>query len=275
MKKTLSRGATSFKHFFLILYALIACVPFLWIIISSFKNNTTIFTAPFAFPDKWDFTNFKNAWYMASIGEYFFNSLLVSFSVVALQLLIVSMATYALTRLLHSKKLMMLFSFGLMIPAHAVLIPNFLTIKNIGLINSHFGVILLYCAGNIAFGIFLLSSFMESIPRDLDEAAMVDGAGFTSIFFKILLPVCKPGLATIATFAFLHSWNEFLMASVILTKSSKMTIAEGIAFLKGEFVTDYGLLCAGLVFSIVPVIIMYITLQEQVVKGMTAGAVKG
>ena len=104
---------------------------------------------------------------------------------------------------------------------------------------------------------------------------MVDGAGFARIFFSILLPVCKPGLATIATFAFLHSWNEFLFASVLLTRDSTMTIAEGIAFLKGEFVTDYGLLCAGLLFSIVPVVIMYVALQEQVVKGMTAGAVKG
>lgn len=275
MRKALAGSSTVLKHLFLIAYALLALIPFLWVVISSFKNNTGIFTSPFALPSAYDFTNYSNAWSIAKIGVFFANSLIISCSVVALQMLVVSMSTYALTRLLKSKVLLLLFSFGLMIPIHAMLIPNFLTIKNLGLMNSKLGIVLIYASGNIAFGTFLLSSFMRSLPAELDEAAMIDGASFPRIFFQILLPLCKPGLATIATFAFLHSWNEFLFASVVLTKESKMTIAEGLGFLKGEFVTDYGLLCAGLVFAIIPVVVIYIALQEQVVKGMTAGAVKG
>lgn len=275
MKQFFARLATAVKHIFLVSYAAIALVPFLWVLISAFKNNTTIFTAPFSMPESWAVTNFVNAWSIAKIGVYFKNSLFISFTVVIMQIFVVSMATYAMSRLLHSRVLTTLFSFGLMIPIHAMLIPNFLSMKNLGLLNTPLSVILVYSSGNIAFSQFLLSSFMNSIPRELDEAAMVDGASYARIFFSILLPICKPGLATIATFAFLHSWNEFLYASVFLTKDSNMTIAEGLGFLKGEFVTDYGLLCAGLIFSIVPVVIMYVTLQEQVVKGMTAGAVKG
>lgn len=275
MKQVLNKLASGFKHSFLILYALLAIVPFLWVIISAFKDNSAIFTAPFALPVDFNMINFTKAWEEAKIGTYFFNSLLISAASVLLQLLVVSMSTYVMTRMIHSQLLTTLFSLGLMIPIHAMLIPNFISISRMSLINSPLSVILVYSACNISFGIFLLSGFMNTIPHELDEAAMIDGAGYVRTFFSILLPVCKPGLATVATFAFLNSWNEFLFASVLLTRQENMTITQGINYLKGQYVTDYGLLCAGLLFAIIPVVVMYILLQEQVVKGMTAGAVKG
>lgn len=263
------------RHIILIVYSLICLVPFVWVLLSSFKDNTQIFTAPFALPANPTFENFTKAWVTGEIGSFFLNSLIVSAASVVLQLLVVSMATYAVTRVMRMKKVMGYFMIGLMVPIQAMLVPNFLIIRNMGLSNHLLSVILVYCAINIPFGVFVLSGFMEGVPLDLDEAALIDGAGHWKIFLKVIFPVCKPGLATIATFAFLNSWNEFQFASVVLTKKESMVITEGINFLKGQYVTDYGLLCAGLLFTIVPIVIIYVVLQEQVVKGMTAGAVKG
>ena len=275
MKRALSKSSTAVKHLFLILYACLTFVPFLWVVLSSFKSNAQIFSAPFALPEMFSFDNFTRAWAEAGIGRYFLNSLVVSIGTVLLELLVVAMLTYSAGRLLHSKALITLFSLGLMIPIHATLIPNFLTTRNAGLINTPLAPILIYTASNIAFGFFLLRNFLATVPYDLDEAAMIDGASHPRIFFTILLPVCKPGLATVATFAFLNSWNEYLYSSVLLTKKELMSLTVGINNLKGQYTTDYGLLCAGLLFAIIPVVVMYIALQEQVVKGMTAGAVKG
>lgn len=263
------------RHGILVLYFLICLVPFIWVLLSAFKDNTQIFTAPFALPLQPTFENFIKAWVTGEIGHFFVNSMIVSASSVILQLLVVSMATYGITRVMRLNKIRAYFMIGLMVPIQAMLVPNFLIIRNLGLTNHLLSVILVYCAINIPFGVFVLSGFMDGVPMDLDEAALIDGAGHWQIYFKVIFPVCKPGLATIATFAFLNSWNEFQFASVVLTKKESMVITEGINFLKGQYVTDYGLLCAGLLFTIVPIVIIYVVLQEQVVKGMTAGAVKG
>jgi raffinose/stachyose/melibiose transport system permease protein len=255
-------------------YALIALVPFVWVLMSSFKDNTSIFTQPFSPPASIGFDNFIRAWKVGGIGVFFANSLVVSLVTLFVQLLLVSMAAYVLTRVVSIPLIMNYFLLGLMIPVHGLLIPDFLTVRALGLTNSKFGVVIVLVS-LMSFGIFLLSGFMRQIPRELDEAAMIDGAGYLRIFFNVILPVSKPGLATVATFSFLSSWNEFLFSLVILNKKENMTITLGINYLKGQYVTDYGLLCAGLLFVIVPVVIMYVAFQEQVVKGMTAGAVKG
>jgi raffinose/stachyose/melibiose transport system permease protein len=262
------------KHLVLTAYALTALVPFLWVLISAFKDNTSIFTRPFSLPASFAFDNFIRAWKVGGIGLFFGNSLFISLMTLLLQLFLVSMAAYALSRVFLAPLVMNYFLLGLMIPVHGTLIPDFLIVRSLGLTNSKFGVIIVMVSF-MSFGIFLLSSFMRQIPRELDEAAMIDGAGYIRIFFNVILPVSKPGLATIATFSFLGSWNEFLFSSVILNKKENMTITLGINYLKGQYVTDYGLLCAGLLFTIVPVVIMYLIFQEQVVKGMTAGAIKG
>ena len=275
MKNPKDIGLTLLKHIFLVFYALLALIPFLWVLMSAFKDNTGIFTQPFALPKSFELTNIISVWNAGNINVFFSNSLFVGFITLSLQLLFVSMATYFLVRVARVPLLSNYFLLGLMMPIQAMLIPNFLTIRSLNLMNSLWGVIMVYCATNTAFAIFLLSGYMRSIPHELEEAATIDGAGYVRIFFMIILPVSKPGLATVATFSFLHAWNELLFAMVILTRRAKMTLTQGINFLRGEYVTDYGLLCAGLLFAIIPVVIMYILLQEQVIKGMTAGAVKG
>ena len=263
------------KHFFLIFHACVCLVPFLWIVLSAFKDNTSIFIRPFSLPENFSPENFIKVWNNGGISVYFRNSLFISTITVCLQIFLVSMTSYVLTRLLLRSFLSIYYIFGLMIPVHALLLPNFLTIRNFGLMNNPLGVILVYCASGLSFGILLLSGFMKQIPRELDEASMIDGAGYIKIFFCVIFPLSKSGLATVATFAFLHSWNELLFAMVLLTRRGLMTITLGINSLKSEYITDYGLLCAGLLFAIVPVVIIYMLFQEHVVKSITAGAVKG
>lgn len=263
------------KHLILIIFALAALLPFVWIVLSSFKNNTSIFTKPFELPTTIRLENYVSAWKKGKIGTFFMNSVIVTFGTVILQLLVSAMATYILTRVSKIPALASYFLLGLMIPIQAMLIPDFLIIRGLNLMNSRIGVVIIYCATGISFAIFLLSGFMKDIPWEIQEAAMIDGAGYSKIFFSIILPISKPALATVATFSFLSAWNEFLFATVLLTKQTTMTITLGINYLKGQYTTDYGLLCAGLVIAIVPVVIMYVLLQEQVIKGMTTGAVKG
>lgn len=267
--------ASGTKHVFLFFHALLCLVPFIWVIISSFKDNTGIFTDPFGLPEKISFHNYVIAWSNARIGEYLLNSLIISIVTVIILTLFVAMAAYVLTRLVNAPMIIGYLMLGLMIPIHAMLIPDFLIISRAGMMNNKLSLILIYIAVNISFGYFLMAGYMESIPKELDEAAMIDGAGYVRTFFRIILPVSKPALATVGTFTFLNSWNEFLFAFVINTKTEYMTIAQGINNLRGQYSTDYGLLCAGLLFGIVPVIIMYVFLQKYVMSGMTAGAVKG
>lgn len=272
-KKTVAFSVA--KHMFFVFYALLSLVPFVWVLSSSFKDNTAIFTQPFSLPATLSFHNYVQAWGSANIGSYFFNSFVISIITVVAQAMIVSMAAYILTRVLNAPAIVSYLTIGLMVPIHALLIPNFIIMRDLGLMNNKLGLILIYTAVNTSFGYFLMSGYMQGIPRELDEAATIDGAGYIRTFFSVIFPVSKTAIATVGTFAFLNSWNEFLFALVINTRLDAMTITQGINNLRGQYSTDFGLLCAGLMFAIVPVIIMYVLLQEQVVKGMTAGAVKG
>ncbi|TAH68617.1 MAG: carbohydrate ABC transporter permease [Anaerolineaceae bacterium] len=266
---------SNIKKLFLIFYALMSILPFLWVLFSAFKDNTAIFAHPFSLPDTLSFDNFSRALGSANIAKYFFNSLAISISTVVLLTIIISMATYVLTRVINAPAIVNYLMMGFMIPIHALLIPNFLIVRNLGLMNNKIGLILIYIAANTSFSYFLMSGYMQGIPKALDEAATIDGAGYFRTYFSIILPVSKAAIATVGTFAFINTWNDLLFALVINTKLETMTITQGINNLRGYYSTDYGLLCAGLFFAVVPVVIMYVFLQEHVVKGMTAGAVKG
>lgn len=263
------------QYFIVIFYALIAITPFLWIISNSLKDNSEIFASPFALPKGFKISNFAEAWSTAKIGTYFFNSVFVSVLAVGVMLVLAAMASYALCRILPSGKLYTYFTLGIMIPIHAMLIPTFIMLRKVDLLNTRPGLAIVYCAANLSLSIFILVGFMKGLPKELEEAASIDGANIFRIFFSIILPISKPGIATIGTLAFLNTWNDFLYSQVLISSPTLKTLTQGIANLKGQYSTDYGLMCAGLVIAIIPVTVIYILFQEQVVKGMTAGAVKG
>jgi raffinose/stachyose/melibiose transport system permease protein len=265
----------SIKYSVLILYSFVTIFPFLWVLLSSFKTNTEIYNQPFSLPKVWKWQNYVTVWTSGNIGRYFFNSFYLTFVSVVLILLFGAMAAYVIARVVPSLTLYSFFGLGIMIPGQTILIPTFSILKDLGLINNHVGLILVYIVGSLPITIFILVSFMKSLPRELEEAALMDGAGRYRTFFSIILPVSTPGLSTVGVLALLSCWNEYLHAYVLISDPKLKTLTQGIYAMKGEYITDYGLLTAGLTIAMIPVIILYIMFQEKVVTGMTAGAVKG
>lgn len=260
--------------FFTIL-AVVMIYPFIWVILSSLKTTDEIFTSAFSLPTKLQFINYYNAWFEASIGSNFRNSVIISGISLIATLFITSMAAYILARKWNNQFLFTYFTLGIMIPLQAIVIPSFIIIKNLGLINSHLGLILVYTVSGISFGTFVLTGFFKTIPIEIEEAATIDGCHSSTTFFRIILPMAKPALATVGILSFLQYWNEFLFASVLISKTSYKTLTQGIMALRGPYTTDFGMLTAGLAMAIIPLMVVYILLQKQVIEGMTAGAVKG
>jgi raffinose/stachyose/melibiose transport system permease protein len=264
------------KYAILIIIALTNLFPFWWTLLSSVKDTNEIITNSFALPQrvvKW--SNYRDSWVSGQLSVAFINTTIVAgVSVVAI-LLVSSMAAYIVARVRKSLLLYSFFTLGIMVPVQALIVPLFIEMKLFHLTNTRAGLSLVYVAVNFSLCFFILYGFLKTIPSELEEAAVIDGAGNARVFFQIILPIAKPGLATVGIFALLHCWNEFLIPLVLITDSSRNVISQGISNLKGAFVTDYGLLCAGIVIAAIPVVILYILFQEQVVKGMTAGALKG
>ncbi|MDC7233274.1 MAG: carbohydrate ABC transporter permease [Spirochaetales bacterium] len=275
MDKIKDQSAAVLKYAVLILSSLVALYPFIWVILSSLKDNFEIYSNSFGLPQAYQWVNYYKAWTVGKFGVNFINSVLISFISTGVVVIISAMVSYSIGRIKPNNALYTFFTIGIMIPLHALLIPTFILIKNMGIMNTRLSLYLVYSATNISMSVFILVSFIKTIPSALDEAALIEGMNFWQIFTKVIFPLSKPGLATIGTLAFLNCWNEYVYAAVLIAKPAFKTLPLGIASLKGQYFTDYSLMCAGLAITIVPVMIFYILFQEQVIKGMTAGAVKG
>ena len=274
-KPVKSKVSAIVKYLFLTAGAFISLYPFIWVLLSSFKDNSEIYSNSFGFPKTILWGNYMEAWKGAKVGTSFFNSLVVSLTAVIILIIITAMGSYILTRVHKSAFLSVYLSLGIMIPIHAMLIPSVIIFKYLHLQDNLVSLILVYVATNISFSLYIMKGFMDRIPKELDEAATIDGCSLAGIFFRIIFPIAKPGIATIATLAFLNCWNDLLLGLVVISDPAKRTLSMSISALKGSYVTQYGLLCSGFVISIVPVVVMYLLFQKQVVQGMTAGAVKG
>jgi multiple sugar transport system permease protein len=263
---------------FLSIGALITIIPFLYMISTAFKGQVYVFEIPpRLIPAHPTIKNFITAWTPNQFSRYFLNSILVTAVTVFLILFLASMMAYAFSRYNFSGKR---FFYGLVIffmtmPAMSLIVPQFILARNLALTDSLTGLVVLYVAQNLPFAVFLLSRFLDEIPREIEEAALIDGASAWSIYSKIVLPLCKPALATAAIFAFLGSWDEYVWASTIINTPELRTLPVGIAVFQGVHTTNWGLVFAASLIAIVPVLIMFISLQKYFVKGMVAGAVKG
>lgn len=265
-----------FRHLFLILWSLTTIFPVLWVFMNAFRSNEQIYGSPLKLPDPVIFYNFPQAIKGVHLQITLPNSLMYSGITVVVVLLLSSMTAFYLSKIAKSNLLYSYLILGIMIPVQAVIIPVFIKVRSMNLINSRFGIILVYIAVNLSISIFIMTGFMKkSIPNDLIEAAVIDGYGPVGVFFNIVLPLSKAGMATIGTFIFLGTWNEFLFALVMLSNPALRTLNLSVFNLRSEFSSDQGLIAAGVVTLIVPAIIMYALFQEQVVKGLTAGAIKG
>lgn len=280
-KSSLTRRATVAA---LIGYAVWVIFPMLWVAYSSLKADTAIFRDAFALPplDDLHTENYVRAWREARFGDYFFNSVIVTVTSVTLIVGLGALAAYALARFYHpaGRIVFWLFLAGLTIPSQLAIIPLFFELRTLGLLNSKLGLILVYTANGLPFAVFVLAGFFRSLPRSLYEAAVIDGCGEFDAFWRVLLPLARPALVTVAIFQFIGVWKEYFFAFMLTSgdvEGGARTLPLGLANLSitAQYRSDYGSLFAGIVLVTLPILVVYLLLQRQIVKGIAAGALKG
>lgn len=264
---------------FLWIYAMISLYPLLWMLFYSFKNNEEIFVSnPFGFPTVLRVGNYIKAWTQYNVPQYFINSLIVAIATVSLTISCALLFSYATSRMQWkgSQFARIYMALGMFIPVQAVLIPVAKIVKEMNLMGNYASLILPYTALNLSFATLVFYGFFKGIPIELEEAACIDGANIYQTFFKIIIPVVKPAIATLVIFTFLTSWNEFLLANVLIVDAKLRTLPLGVLFFQGQFTTDWGAMGATMVIASIPTVFVYILFSEQVEKALTVGgAVKG
>jgi len=258
--------------------------PVFWVAYSSLKPDAEIFRDAFALPssDTIAWENYARAWREARFGDYFFNSLLVTGVSVTAIVLLGAMSAYALSRFYHplGKVTYGLFLAGLMLPVQLSIVPLFFELRALGLLDSRLGLILVYTANGLPFTIFILAGFFRALPSSLYEAAVVDGCSEAVAFWRVMLPLARPGLVTVAIFQFIGIWKEYFFAFMFTSGDAGAgvrTLPLGLANLSltAQYRSEYGSLFAGVMVVTLPILIVYLLLQKQLVKGITAGALKG
>ena len=262
------------KYFILSIFGLGALYPFIWLFLNAFKEQYEIYSNPFGYPIQWMVGNIPAAWQMAKLSNAFINSIFITGVSVIIIVFFSAMASYAISRKMVKKWTYSYFSLGIMIAAHTILIPIFSIFTKMRIVDHSIALILIYISSNIPLAVFILVGFFNSLPFAIEEAATIDGASPFRIFIQIIIPTAKSGLATVATLMFLNCWNDYLFAFVIIRSSHLKTLTQSVMGLQGQYASNIPLLCAGLFIAILPVIMVYVIFQEQVIKGMTAGAVK-
>ncbi len=272
---------------FLLLWGLLTALPLLWAILSSFKTNTEFLSDPWGLPAVARFDNFARAWTVANIGQYFVNSIIVVVISVPLTMLLGAMAAYVLSRYSFPGNRLIYFVFvgGLIFPVFLALVPLFFVVRNLGTIpligeflglNSLLSLALVYVAFSMPFTVFFLTAFFRTQPTSIAEAAIVDGCSHFGLFFRVMLPMAKPGLISIGLFNVLGHWNQYVLPVVLMNDPEKKVLAQGLASLaiNQGYRGDWTALFAGLVIALLPVLIVYILFQKQVQAGLTAGVLK-
>ncbi len=272
-----------FTHSFLIFMSIISLFPFLWLISTALKgNNENIFQyPPVIIPKYATFENFTGVWKKIPFLLYFLNSFIVAAFTVILNLIFSSLAAYPLARMNFKGKniIFMLVLSTIMIPFQAIMLPIYLIVLKLhlvdsyGIINGYLGLILPFAVN--AFGIFLMRQAFLSIPKEMEEAAFIDGCSIFNIWLKILIPMSSPTLAVLAIFTFIGSWGEFLWPSIVLTNKTLYTLPVGVNELQGIFSANWRYIASGSIISIIPIIIFFVIMQKYFVSGQNEGAVKG
>lgn len=249
----------------------------LWVALNSFKSSGDILSSSFGLPKSFYLKNYVDAISVGQIGRGFLNSFIMSGSVVVLCILIGGIAAYRLSRFTFraSKPIQILLYISMLIPQYATLVPVYILLKNLGVLNGYLSLILPHTAQFLPFTVTVLIAFMKSIPKEIEEAATIDGCTKMQIYFNVIFPLSMPAFSTAAIFVFLWSYNDLLTSLVYISNPNLKPICFMIANTSSVYGTNYGMMMAALIITILPVLILYLLLQENVIKGMTSGAVKG
>lgn len=264
--------------FFLCLFSIGQLFPLVWLIDFSLCKSGDLFGANILkWPNPPQFHNYVLAWRDGKIPQYFLNSFIVNVVSVGLVVILSLMMSYAFVRMewKNSNKVLTYVLLGLMIPIHATLLPNFVIFKKVGILDSYLGLIVPYVAFSLPQAVFLMTGFIGSIPKAIEESAIMDGCGIFRILFDIIMPLSKPAIVTVTVTTFLNTWNEFIMAATYLTSDRFRTLPFAVYNFAGQYASNYAVQFAVMTVVALPSLIVYIILNEQVTKGVTLGAVKG
>ncbi len=273
---TLKTIGNTVLHLLLIFGAVIMVLPFFWTLTSSFKGMSEIFLVPTTFlPKVWVFSNYPRSLTALPFGQAYFNSIYIAVTVVVVQVITATLAAYAFAKLHFwgHNILFVIFLATMMVPSQVTMIPVFVMMRDLGLLGTHTSLILPAAMFN-AFGVFLLRQFIMSLPNDLEEAAVVDGASVPRIFFQIILPLVRPSLAAFGIFVFLGQWNSFLYPLIFLTDPKQFTVPLLLNYFKGIYITEWPLLMSGTIIAVVPVLVVYVFLQNQIIEGVAITGMK-
>lgn len=265
-------------YFFLILWTFINLFPIYWMFTFSLKNNKEIFGENVVgLPTEWLWSNYQKALGSGDMGRYFMNSIIISFVTILITLIAAIMATYGMTRIVWKGREAMnsFFMLGLTIPIHASIVPIYITLSKVKMLNSYQALIVPYAAFSLAMAILIATGFMNEIPKELDEAARIDGCGLWRTFYHVIAPLMKPAVSTIGIYTFLQCWNELMFASVFNSGDKLKTLPAGVQEMSGRYTTEWGPIGAALVIATFPTLVVYIFLSKKIQSSFIAGAVKG
>ncbi|MBO4749652.1 MAG: carbohydrate ABC transporter permease [Lachnospiraceae bacterium] len=262
----------------LLFWALLDLFPIYWMFTFSLKNNEEVYGANvMGLPKSWLWSNYAKAMTTGNMPLYFMNSIIVTVSAIVISLIAALMATYAITRIIWKGSQLMnsFFMLGITIPIHASIVPIFITLSRMHMLNSYWSLIIPYSAFSLSMAILICTGFMNDIPKDLDEAAKIDGCGLWQTFGWIIVPLMKPALATISIYTFLQCWNELMFANVFISDKRFKTLPVGIQALAGQHTIEWGPIGAALVIATFPTLFAYIFMSKSIQESFIAGAVKG
>ncbi len=275
-RKKLTAGTIIF-YFVLTILSLTCLYPLIWLMMNSVKTNSELFNNPWGFGSTIQIENYVTSWVAGKIGTSFFNSALVTGVSVITTIFISAMAAFAISRLKWklSGPVLSLFLLGVMIPIHSTLIPLFTMFNKVGLVNRYIALILPYVAFALPTSIFILSGFMSTFPREIEEAVVIDGCSMSGFFWRVLFPLSKSPIATITIFNFVSMWNELMFALIFLSDPDKTTLPVSLTRFKGQYSTNWTVQLAAVVTMIIPSITVYMFLNDKIIESMTIGSIKG
>lgn len=276
MKKRINPG-TLIMFLCLSLFAVCCVYPIIWLFVNSFKDNRELFSNPWGFPSAVQFSNYARAVTKGNIGRSFLNSSVITVFAVLIAVLLGSMVSYGIARLKFKSSgfIKSLFLIGMSIPAYAAIVPLFSMFNKMGLLDSYTSVIIAQIVFAFPITVFILEGFFSTIPGELEEAAIMDGCSVIGGYFRIILPIAKPSIVTVAVIDFINIWNDLLFPQIFLSSESKMPLPVSLTTFADLDSVDYTGMLAAVVLTIVPTVFVYILLHDKIMDGMTAGAVKG
>lgn len=276
-KKQGERVRLSISYIFIWIMVFLAVMPFIYVILTALKSSEQIYDPDQIIPTYITLENFRQVLFQSNFVRYFMNSIFITVVTTAICMVLSVMAAYGLTRyyIIGSEKLKMAVLMTRMFPGILLCIPFYIIMKQILLIDSYVGLIMMYCSFTLPFAIWNTCAFFNTIPWELEEAAMIDGCGRLRSFFTVIVHVAKPGLFVTALFCFMSSWDEYMYASIFINTTLKKTIQVGMQDFVGQYSVDWGLLMSAVVISLIPLLLFFALVQKNLVDGLSSGAVKG